>query len=114
MMKDINEIKMFRDEVLLQLEKDKKDIVEAKIKLSALFAIIEFAYNNNDFAQISKTLDEQTKREKSIFKKSKIKDKSFGDYIKKNILDKSSNDIAKVRTGLLVLSRFLQAYGREK
>jgi len=113
MMKDINEIKIFCNKLLLQLEEDKKDIVEAKIKLAALFAIIEFAHNN-DFDQVSEALDKQTKREKSIFKKSKIKNTPFGEYIKKNILDKSGGDMIKVRKGLLLLSRFLQAYGSEK
>ncbi|MEW6216055.1 MAG: RAMP superfamily CRISPR-associated protein, partial [Nitrospirota bacterium] len=77
-------IKEFQDKLLKQFEKDKDELKKVN-KPSALFELIRFA-NNRDFETLEKTLDEQIKRDKSIFKKIEIYEKTFGEYIKEKIL----------------------------
>ncbi|MGQ9569606.1 MAG: RAMP superfamily CRISPR-associated protein [Thermodesulfovibrionales bacterium] len=101
-------IEEFQKEVLKQFEKDKDELKKVD-KPSALFELIKFA-NNRDFETLKRTLDEQIKRDKSIFKKIEIYDNTFGKYIKEKILDKCGGDIHKARKGLLALCRFVQAY----
>lgn len=101
-------VEEFYNEVLKQFEVD-KDKLEKVSKPSALFELIRFA-NNKDFDTLKKTLDDQIKRDKSIFKKIEIDGKLFGEYIKKKIFDKCGGDIDKARAGLLALCRVVQAY----
>lgn len=106
-------IEKFQDELLKQFEKDKDELKEVN-KPSALFELIRFA-NNKDFDTLKNTLDKQTNRNKSIFKKIEIYEKPFGEYIKEKILKRCEGDqeplrMNKVKAGLLALCRFVQAY----
>lgn len=110
--KSKNEIEKFETACIKVFEEDKEKLSSVN-KPSALFALVSFA-NNKDFGEVSKELEEQTGRDKSIFKKVEIKGKPFGDYIKEKILDKANNDINKARAGLLALCRVIQAYRKEE
>ncbi|MBI4377983.1 MAG: hypothetical protein HY578_02680 [Nitrospinae bacterium] len=104
-------IEEFHEAVLKQFEKDKDELQRVN-RPSALFELIRFA-NNKDFEAIEKTLDEQIRRNKSIFKKIEIYEKRFGEYIKEKILDRCEKDIAIAKAGLLALCRFVQAYHKD-
>lgn len=105
-------VEEFQDEILQELEKDKDELKKVN-KPSALFELIRFA-NNENFEKLSKTLDEQIDRDKSIFKKNEIDGKPFGSYIKEEVLNRCESDINKARAGLLTLCRFVQAYHEDK
>jgi CRISPR/Cas system CSM-associated protein Csm3 (group 7 of RAMP superfamily) len=104
-------VEEFYDEVLKQIKGDEGELKKVN-KPSALFKLISFA-NNKDFETLQETIEQQIKRDKSIFKKIEINDSPFGKYIKENILVKCERDIKKARAGLLALCRVVQAYRKE-